>query len=84
MKADAAKTDAAKSAATQGTVSFNIKPWGNIYVNGKSIGVSPPLKQTKLSPGKYKIEVQNTTFSPYVANVEVKAKEDVGVKYTFR
>ena len=31
-------------------------------MNGKSQGVSPPMKFIKLDPGKYKIEVSNTTF----------------------
>ena len=82
-KSDAAKTEALKL-ADQGTIRLRIDPWGEIFVNGRSIGVSPPLKQYKLAPGKYKIEVKNRTFTPYVTNIEVKAKEDVGVKYKFQ
>lgn len=79
--------DAAKAAAKladQGTVRLRIDPWGVVFVNGRSIGISPPLKEIKLAPGKYKIEVKNTTFTPYLTNIEVKAKEDVGVKYKFQ
>lgn len=82
-KTETAKPEASKPVAT-GTLNFQINPWGDVYVNGKSIGVSPPLKQHKLPPGKYRIEVKNTSFTPYVASVEVKAKEDISVKYTFR
>ena len=70
--------------AEQGTLSLRIDPWGEVFVNGRAIGVSPPLKLHKLAPGKYKIEVKNGTFTPYVTNIEVKAKEDVGVKYRFQ
>lgn len=81
-------SEAAKAAAIkladQGTVRLRIDPWGQVFVNGRSIGNSPPVKQVKLAPGKYKIEVKNGTFSPYVTNIEVKAKEDVGVKYKFQ
>ena len=80
-------SDAAKATlklADQGTVRLRIDPWGVVFVNGRSIGISPPLKEIKLAPGKYKIEVKNTTFTPYLANIEVKAKEDVGVKYKFQ
>ncbi len=79
--------DAAKVApklADQGTVRLRIDPWGVVFVNGRSIGISPPLKEIKLVPGKYKIEVKNTTFTPYLTNIEVKAKEDIGVKYKFQ
>ena len=80
---DAAKASAAKL-ADQGTMRLSIDPWGEVFVNGRSIGVSPPVKQHKLVPGKYKIEVKNRTFTPYVTNIEVKAKEDVAVKYKFQ
>ena len=81
-------SEAAKPSAPKpvdlGTVSLRIDPWGEVFVNGRSIGNSPPLKQHKLSPGKYKIEVKNGTLAPYVTNIEVKAKDDVVVKYRFQ
>ena len=80
---DAPKMAALKPAEL-GTVSLRIDPWGEVFVNGRAIGVSPPLKLHKLAPGKYKIEVKNGTFTPYVTSIEVKAKEDVGVKYRFQ
>ena len=82
-KTDTAKADAAKAAA-QGTLGLQINPWGDVYINGKSIGVSPPMKQYNLAPGKYKIEVKNTSFSPFVTSVEIKAKESTSIKHTFR
>ena len=83
-KVDTAKPDAAKQVMVLGTVKFSIDPWGDVSVNGKSVGVSPPMKQTKLPPGKYTIEVRNTSFKPYVANIEVKTKEDVSIKHKFQ
>ena len=81
--ADAAKAAMPKS-PEMGTVSLRIDPWGDVFVNGRAIGASPPLKQHKLAPGKYKIEVKNGTFTPYVTNIEVKAKDEVAVKYRFQ
>ncbi len=74
----------AKPAVVQGTVSFSIQPWGDVYVNGRSVGASPPLKQSKLAPGTYRIEVKNTTFTPYTVSVEVKSQENVSVKHRFQ
>jgi class 3 adenylate cyclase len=87
-KAESAKSDATKVApaappVAQGTLLLAIQPWGEVLVNGKSIGVSPPLKQYKLPPGKYKIEVRNTTFTPFVSNVEVKSREELNIRYKF-
>ena len=81
-KADQAKAEIPK--LPTGTVVFSIQPWGEVFVNGKSIGVSPPLKQTKLAPGKYKIDIKNSTFAPLSTNIEVKAKEDALIKYRFQ
>ncbi len=81
--AETAKAAAIKL-ADQGTVRLRIDPWGQVFVNGRSIGNSPPVKQIKLAAGKYKIEVKNGVFAPYVTSIEVKAKEDVSVKYKFQ
>lgn len=83
-KIDNAKAEAAKLAALQGVVNFSIQPWGNVFINGKSIGASPPMKQTRLAPGKYKIEIKNTTFTPFVTNIEIKPKEEMGIKHKFQ
>jgi class 3 adenylate cyclase len=82
-KAEPVKADLHKP-IVQGSVTFSIQPWGEVFINGKSIGNSPPLKQTKLAPGKYKIEIKNSTLTPYLTNIEVKAKEDVPIKYKFQ
>ena len=90
-KPDAVKADASKAIAAtppaapvaQGTIVLAIQPWGEVLVNGKSIGVSPPLKQHKLAPGKYKIEVRNSTFTPFVSNVEVKSREELNIRHKF-
>jgi len=83
-KADIAKADAAKLALTEGRLNLSIQPWGDVFVNGKSIGVSPPLKQHKLPPGKYRIEVRNTSFTPLVMNIEIKPKEDLSIRHKFQ
>ena len=82
LKADQAKTDVPKPAT--GMVTFSIQPWGEVFVNGKSIGVSPPLKQTRLAPGKYKIEIKNSTFTPLSTSIEVKSKEESPIKHRFQ
>jgi hypothetical protein len=91
-KADAAKTDAAKAAAEKtppanvipATLVFNVSPWGEIFVNGKSQGVTPPKKFIKLDPGKYRIEVRNTTFPVYVESFDLKARDEITVRHKFQ
>jgi class 3 adenylate cyclase len=66
------------------TVFLDIKPWGEIYVNGKSQGVSPPKKFIKLDPGRYRIEFRNTTFPAHTESVDVKARDEITLRHQFR
>jgi hypothetical protein len=61
-RAIATKTAEAKPAMPPATLVFAVSPWGEIFVNGKSRGVTPPMKSLKLDPGKYKVEIRNTPF----------------------
>jgi len=72
------------SALPPATLVFSISPWGEIFVNGRSRGVVPPMKTLKLEPGKYKIEVKNTTFPAHVESLELKARDEVTVRHRFQ
>jgi len=74
--AKAADKPAAEAAALTGTVSFEILPYGDIYLNDRKLGSSPPLKQLKVPPGKHKFEIRGDR-KPFYAyyTVEVKAGE---------
>jgi serine/threonine-protein kinase len=66
-----------------GRVLFAITPWGEIYVDGKKRGLSPPTKELRLPPGQHTIEIRNGTFPPHTATVEVNADEAVRVTHAF-
>jgi non-specific serine/threonine protein kinase len=55
-----------------GRVQFNIRPWGQVLVDGADRGVSPPLKSLSLRPGIYNIEVRNGDLEPYRQRVTVQ------------
>lgn len=54
-------------------VALRISPWGEVYVNGKKRGVSPPMKSLQLMPGDYKIEVRNGSLTPHRLKLKVTA-----------
>jgi class 3 adenylate cyclase len=83
-KAEPAKAESTKPANPPATLVFAVQPWGEIFVNGKSRGVTPPMKSLKLEPGKYKIEVRNTTFAPHVENLDLRSRDEVTVRYKFQ
>ena len=81
--AEAPKGEPAKPTLPPATLVFAVSPWGEIFVNGKSRGVSPPLKSIKLEPGKYKIEVRNTTFPTHTENFDLKARDEITIRAKF-
>ncbi len=72
------------SAAPGGVIQLAILPWGEVFVNGKSRGVSPPLRTVVLPPGTHTIEVRNTSFPTHTRRVDVRAGEPVRISHRFR
>jgi serine/threonine-protein kinase len=83
-KPEPAKAEPPRATLPPATLVFAVQPWGEIFVNGRSRGVTPPMKSLKLDPGKYKIEVRNTSFTPHVENLDLKARDEVTVRYKFQ
>jgi serine/threonine-protein kinase len=61
-----------------------VSPWGEVYVNGRKAGVSPPLTELRLPPGKYAVEIRNATFPPFRTSVELRAQESVKLRHKFQ
>jgi len=65
-------------------VRLAVSPWGEIYVDGRKKGVSPPLRQIELAPGKHRIEIRNSLFPPRSESVEAKANARLTIKHKFQ
>jgi Adenylate and Guanylate cyclase catalytic domain len=72
------------SPPSSGTIQLAISPWGEIVVDGTKRGVSPPLRELELPPGRHTIEIRNTTFPARVETVMVRSGESVQVRHRFR
>jgi serine/threonine-protein kinase len=77
----AAKATAASKATAR--VALAITPWGEVYVDGRKRGVSPPLTELRLAPGKHRIEIRNTNFPPHWEAVMLEADSYYKVQYKF-
>ena len=66
-----------------GTLRLAVKPWGEVYVDGKKVGVTPPLHKITVKSGKRKIEVRNANFLPYSAIVDVKPQSFLSIAHQF-
>ena len=65
-------------------VALAVTPWGEVYVNGRKVGVSPPMTELKLAPGTYTVEIRNTTFEPYRESIDVQSAANVKIKHRFQ
>jgi class 3 adenylate cyclase len=77
-------TQAKAAAIAVGTLELSILPWGEVYVDGKRRGVSPPLRTIELPPGAHTVEVRNTSFPSHVLHVQVASGEPVRIRHRFR
>ena len=67
-----------------GRLELAVAPWGEVLIDGKSRGLSPPLRVLEVAPGPHTIEIRNSTFPAHVARVEVKAGEAIRIQHRFR
>jgi hypothetical protein len=65
-------------------VELAVLPWGEIVVDGKSRGVSPPLRTLDIPAGSHTIEIRNSTFPSHVEKVNVKAGEAIRIRHRFQ
>jgi serine/threonine-protein kinase len=68
----------------QGTVTLAVTPWGEIFVDGKREGVSPPLNELKLPVGKHIIEIRNPGFTTYSQLLDVESESTQKIKHKFK
>ena len=78
------KIDRPAAAQKLGRLELAITPWGEVLVDGKSRGVSPPVRKLEISAGTHTIEIRNSTFPAYKERVEVKAGEATTIRHRFR
>jgi hypothetical protein len=79
-----ATASAPVASAAPATIQLAILPWGEVFVNGKSRGVSPPLRSIEVAGGSHTIEIRNTSFPAHTQRVEVRAGEAVRIRHRFR
>jgi serine/threonine protein kinase len=65
-------------------LSFAITPWGDVYLDGKKMGASPPLKELKVPAGTHTIEIRNVNFPPYKQTLLLKADSSKKLKHIFK
>jgi len=70
--------------AGEGRLELAVLPWGEVLVDGKSRGVSPPLRTLDIPAGSHTIEIRNSTFPSRVEKVNLKAGEAITIRHRFQ
>ena len=68
---------------SEGRVRLAIAPWGEVYVDNRKVGVSPPLTEIKVKAGKHTIEIRNGSFAPYKQSINLTANANLRIKHKF-
>jgi eukaryotic-like serine/threonine-protein kinase len=74
---------AAAAPAATGSVRIAVSPWGNVEVNGASVGITPPLNELTLPEGRHQVTIRNADFPPFVATVTVVPGQSVNLRHKF-
>jgi len=80
----AARQTAANTPPDQSYLTFAISPWGDVFVDGRRHGASPPLHRLEIEPGKHIIEIRNGDLTPYRTVVELEPRATVNIRQQFR
>ncbi len=82
-KKEAAIPAADTSLAKPALARLAIKPWGEVFVNGESRGVSPPIKSLSLPAGDYFIEIRNGDYPVHAENLSLKSGQTLSITHAF-
>ena len=74
------RLDAARKPAV---IQLDIKPWGEVHVDGQLKGVAPPLNRLWIKPGPHTIEVKHPRYKALVLQVDLQPGEELEVKHSF-
>jgi eukaryotic-like serine/threonine-protein kinase len=91
-RAREAKERAAKSATAgtvpapalaTGTLRLAVSPWGQVEVDGKPVGTTPPLNELTLTEGKHQVTIRNDDFPAHTTTVTVTPGQSTSVRHRF-
>ncbi len=71
-------------AQEKATLTLAISPWGEVFIDGKNMGVSPPLNTLQLEAGRHTVEIRNKAFAGYRDTVRVTPGQSLKIKHKFR
>lgn len=65
------------------SITFDVYPDGDVYVDGISRGRTPPLRELSLDAGTHSIEVRKRGYASHTVDIAVEAGESAAIKHSF-
>ncbi|MDD4912155.1 MAG: adenylate/guanylate cyclase domain-containing protein [Sideroxydans sp.] len=65
-------------------LNLSVQPWGEVYMDGKLQGVSPPLLELQVVSGTHKVEIRNSSFPVYIEVVKAKPGAKIKIQHSFK
>lgn len=81
--APATQKESAPETIRQGVIDIRVEPWGNVFANGRLVGVAPPRVRFEADPGRIEVEIRNETHAPRHITIEVEAGRTYRIKHEF-
>jgi hypothetical protein len=79
----AAAGTAPAQAVPRATLVIAVSPRGEIYIDGKHHGTTPPITTLDLEPGMHRIEVRSRSRKPYLTYMTVQAGDVRRIRHDF-
>lgn len=73
----------AVAAPATGTLTLAVSPWGEIEVDGRPAGTTPPLSRLTLPTGPHTVTLRNADYPPHTVQVQVGADKPLTLRHRF-
>ena len=70
-------------AAQPATILFDIKPQGEIFLDGVVKGRTPPLAQLEVKAGAHSVQIRNAAFPPLIVDLHLDPGERTTIAHKF-
>ena len=69
--------------AKTGVAVVSVKPWGNVSIDGESVGVVPPVRRLPLAVGSHEVIIEHPSAGKKIFVVDIKPGRTVWLNHTF-
>jgi eukaryotic-like serine/threonine-protein kinase len=71
------------AAPAPGLLQLAVTPWGQVEVDGRAVGTTPPLTRLTLPAGTHQVVVRNGDYPAHSVNITVGEDKPVTLRHRF-